>query len=337
MSILLIFISKLFRGGLNEWEVHLDALALIVSSIQDLRSSKPKDLISGSSSLTSTAQTREATLNSSTHDIRNTAEEFLTGVTVWFDIVSCASTGKAPRLANIHEIIFKTGTIDMVDIAGCQSWVALLIGQTATLHTWKEERIAEDNLSMWDLFERAAPIRQQLAQHIAQLRKDIDDSFSAIGHVGTIATYLIMANPSLHALALVRAVTLVYAYAAQVYLNTVISGSQPCLDEIRSSVHLTVNAIEELRTISDSQILRSLLWPICIAGSMAENVDSQSYFRDLIQTLGDEAHDFGNSKTVLNVMEKCWTSRNDGIVNTHGRGWNWLAAMEASDQRVLLV
>lgn len=226
----------------------------------------------------------------------------------------------------------------MADIAGCQSWAASLIGEIATLHAWKEESIAMNNLSMWTLFERAAPIRQELTEHIAQLRKKIDDDDSmAIRQAGTTSSYLIMADPSACAVTLVRAVTLVYAYAAQVYLHTVISGAHTSLDEIRSSVRLTADALEELRAISDPQTLRGILWPICIAGTMVGEMSLQSYFRKLIQGLGEEAHDFGNSRTVLNVMENCWARRNSELPGTESKGWDWLAAMEALDQRVLLV
>lgn len=305
--------------------------------MQESNTIQPDKSHNGSSYSTPAAQLPEDSFHSGIHDIRNTAEEFLIGATVWFDIVSCASTGKAPRLANLHEVFLKTEKTNMADIAGCQSWAASSIGEIATLHAWKEESIAMNNLSMWTLFERAAPIRQQLTEHIAQLRKEIDDAPMAIGQAGTTSSYLIMTDPSACAVALVRAVTLVYAYAAQVYLHTVISGAHTSLDEIRSSVRLTADALEELRAISDPQTLRGILWPICIAGTMAGEVSLQSYFRELIQGLGEEAHDFGNSRTVLNVMEDCWARRNSELPCTESKGWDWLAAMEALDQRVLLV
>ncbi|GAB7353855.1 hypothetical protein MBLNU459_g4218t1 [Dothideomycetes sp. NU459] len=330
---------ELFRGGTNEWQVHLDALALIVSSMQEPRILQPDELNSGSCGRSSEQHTPMEYFDAGSHDIRNTAEEFLTGATVWFDIVSCASTGKAPRLAKLHEVFLNNGGLDMEDVAGCQSWAAMLIGKIATLHAWKKEASAAKNLSMWSLFERAAPIRQQLSDRTEQLIREIDDGFQSTGHdqVGLAVARAVRPNSALRRVALIRAVTLVFAHAAQVYLNTTISGAHSSLDEIRSSVQLTADALRELRLICDSQTLRSLLWPICIAGSMAEDASLQGFFRELIEDLGEEAHDFGNSQTVLRIMDECWMCRSAGTPSASDKGWDWFTAMKSSNQHVLLV
>jgi hypothetical protein len=148
-----------------------------------------------------------------------------------------------------------------------------------------------------------------------------------------MGAYLVLTNPGVQQEAIKRAITLVFAHAAQVYLNTVISGADPKLDDVRNSVVDTMNALQELQSICDAQALRNLIWPICIAGSMAEDSSTQTYFQSLIQDLGEEAHAFGNTADTLQIMQRCWTSREENSPET----LNWADAMESLGQRVLLV
>ncbi|KAG9526792.1 hypothetical protein KCV07_g254, partial [Aureobasidium melanogenum] len=205
----------------------------------------------------------------------------------------------------------------------------------AALGAWKMDAVSTCSLSFWKLFEKADPIRKRLGDGIAGLRAEIDESFAALGisHLGTMGAYLILTNPGVQQEAIKRAITLIFAYATQVYLNTIISGADPKLDDVRNSVVDTMNALQELQLICDAQALRNLIWPICIAGSMAEDVPAQAYFQSLIEDLGEEAHAFGNTRTTLQIMQKCWASRDE---NRSG-SWDWATAMESLGQRVLLV
>ncbi|KAI4759196.1 hypothetical protein E4T52_08554 [Aureobasidium sp. EXF-3400] len=268
------------------------------------------------------------------HRLESNAEDFLVGAVLWFDIMSCASTNEAPRL-RAEALDLLQGQIDLANIIGCQPWVALAVGDIAALSAWKTEAISTCSLSFWKLFEQGDPIRKRLADGIASLRAEIDESFAALGlsHLGTMGAYLVLTNPGVQQEAFIRAITLVFAHAAQVYLNTVISGADPKLDDVRNSVVDTMNALQELQFICDAQALRNLIWPICVAGSMAEDVPTQSYFGSLIQELGEEAHAFGNTTDTLRIMQKCWASRD----NNGSEFWDWAAAMESLGQRVLLV
>ncbi|CAD0082689.1 unnamed protein product [Aureobasidium vineae] len=268
------------------------------------------------------------------HRLEDNAEHFLVGAVLWFDMLSCASTSDAPRL-HLEAARLLQGQIDLANIIPCQPWVALAIGDIAALRAWKADAISTSSLSFWKLFEQGDPIRKRLEDGIAGLRAEVDESFAALGvsHLGTTGAYLVLANPGVQQEAIKRAITLVFANAAQVYLNTIISGADPKLDDVRNSVVDTMDALQELQLICDAQALRNLIWPICIAGSMAEDAPAQSYFQSLIQDLGEEAHAFGNTTTTLQIMQRCWVSRKD-----NGSGsWHWATAMESMGQRVLLV
>ncbi|KAI4729881.1 hypothetical protein E4T49_02299 [Aureobasidium sp. EXF-10728] len=227
------------------------------------------------------------------------------------------------------------GQIDLANIIPCQPWVALAIDDIAALSVWKADAISTSNLSFWKLFEQGNLIRKRLEQGIARLRTEVDESFTALGvsHLGTTGAYLVRADPGVQQEAIKRAITLVFANAAHVYLNIIISGADPKLDDVRNSVIDTMNALQGLQLICDAQALRNLTWPICIAGSMAEDATTQSYFQSLIQDLGEEAHAFGNTKTTLQIMQRCWISRKDD----RSGSWDWVTAMESLGQRVLLV
>ncbi|KAI4717976.1 hypothetical protein E4T48_05872 [Aureobasidium sp. EXF-10727] len=321
------FISfELFCGGTSQWEVHLDALATVVRGMPALNCTdngpSPENFIPDTPS------------GLESHRLEDNAEHFLVGAVLWFDILSCASTGVAPRLHSEAARLLQ-GQIDLANIIPCQPWVALAIGDIASLSVWKTAAISTSSLSFWKLFEQGDPIRKRLEQGIADLRTEVDESFAALGvsHLGNTGAYLVLANPGVQQEAIKRAITLVFANAAQVYLNTIISGADPKLDDVRNSVIDTMNALQELQLICDAQALRNLTWPICIAGSMAEDATTQSYFQSLIQDLGEEAHAFGNTKTTLQIMQRCWISRKD-----NGSGsWDWVTAMEFLGQRVLLV
>jgi hypothetical protein len=320
------FISfELFRGGTSQWQVHLDALATVV------RGMTVDSMTEGPSPENHNSGTHG---DIDPHRMESDAEHFLVGAVLWFDVMSCASTNEAPRLQSEAPGLLQGG-IDLANIIGCQPWVALAIADVAALSAWKTQAVSTCSLSFWRLFERADPIRKRLADGIISLRAEIDESFATLGisHPGTMGVYLVLTNPGVQQEAMKRAITLVFAHAAQVYLNTVISGADPNLNDVRTSVNGTMTALQELQFICDAQALRNLIWPICIAGSMAEDVQIQSYFQGLIQDLGEEAHAFGNTADTLRIMQRCWASRNDNSIGS----WDWTTAMESLGQRVLLV
>lgn len=289
----------------------------------------PRSLVASPSDVTSQSQVQR---------LEDTAESFLTGSIIWFESLSCASTGRTPRLLDKYQTLLLQGDIDLANIAGFQSWIAVIIGEVAALNVWKREAEGSNTLSLWQLFERGDSIRRRLGEHIDVLKAELANIIPAADgpQVDFATAYLVMADPALHAQAVRRAVTLVFAQAALVYLHTTISGANPALAEIAMSVSATANALQELRAIADSQHLRSLVWPICLAGSMAAEQSLQDFFRGLIQGLGEEALIFGNSGSVFRIMEKCWDYRR-GEIHDGERYCDWTKAMELTGQRILLV
>lgn len=316
---------QLFQGGTNHWQTHLTSLARWMHAIaQDSNSSS-------NPYLTAEANPSEMRNGCCSGELENTAEKYLTGAILWFDIVAGASTGKAPLMGHLHDSLLRGCNIDLSNIMGCSNWVALLISDVSALQERKDDATRRDALNMWELFGDGEKIRQQLSNGIAELRAENEAEVARHGITG------IVLDGIKHGRAVKRGVTLVFACATQVYLNATVMGADPSRNEIKTTVVETVEALQSLRVMCDPQAPRSLVWPICIAGSMAEDPSLQEYFRMLIAGLGDQAHDFGNSMTVLRIIETCWAQRQSQTPGSEPREFSWRTAMEAKGERVLLV
>lgn len=71
---------------------------------------------------------------------------------------------------------------------------------------------------------------------------------------------------------------------------------------------------EALRRLDDSQpgetdINRSLVLPITLAGCHCETPSQQAFFRSRFQVLGGDSAAFGNSRQALQLMEEVWRKR----------------------------
>jgi hypothetical protein len=249
--------------------------------------------------------------------------EFFIGVITWYDILSCASTGLKPfsSFDDVDEDAFSL--IEFDKLMGCESWMLLLIREIATLSEWKRRLEATGGLSTWELVRRAADIEMRLETGL------INSSGHQKGSTAMdVTTNTTSSRPSD---SLIREVTQVFAGGALVYLQVIISGPHPDLPEIRQGVSRTMAALDSL---TDKELVRTLLWPVCIAGCMATE-EHESYWRDLISNVSKDRWSFGYPSKVLKIMEECWRLRKcqPGIVPAV----DWMTAMSNLDMKVLLI
>ncbi|KAF2814347.1 uncharacterized protein BDZ99DRAFT_437239 [Mytilinidion resinicola] len=225
------------------------------------------------------------------------ATVFFFSVITWYDILSCASTGFEPFLPFMNEIRFEK-------LQGCETWVMAIIAEIAQLNSRKQIQKRTDRLSIVEV-EIVKDIRRRLEVGLRRTAAALDeDSMSRTLQV-----------------------TRIYAHAASVYLHVMVSGPHPAIPEIRQGVSRTMVSIVAL---TYPHLIRNLMWPVCIAGCMAED-EHASYWRDLISSVSKEKWSFGYPSKVLEIMEECWRLRKTGAVV------DWLAAMENLNMRVLLV
>ncbi|KAH8816909.1 fungal-specific transcription factor domain-containing protein [Xylogone sp. PMI_703] len=288
---------ELFRGDTNDWQMHLQVASTLSINLEH-------------------DQMQTATL-SNTHKL---ALRFFTGVIAWYDILSCASTGRKPfSKSNVNE----SHHIHFDKIMGCENWLMDLILKIAELDEWKRSSEANGTLSMWRLVHQAADIKEQLDSGLVSNSEYSQRSES----MNTIATPV---SPN-SSQPLVRIITQIFAGAALVYLQVIISGPHPRIPEIRHAVSRTMTAIEAL---PNKDFIRNLLWPVCIAGCMATE-EQEFYWRDLLSTVSYDKWSFGYPSNVLRIMEECWRLRKcqQGAV----LAVDWMTAMKDLNIRVLLV
>lgn len=126
----------------------------------------------------------------------------------------------------------------------------------------------------------------------------------------------------------VATVTRVWAHAAKLYLSVVLSGCQPNRAEVQRSVARVLGLLE---TIESPAHVRSLSWPICVAGCLASRGQEQS-FRGVVEDVGDMA-EFGTLGTALRIMEAVWGGR--GAVD--GDSWSVASALSVLGSSALLI
>ncbi|KAK5053347.1 hypothetical protein LTR84_002321 [Exophiala bonariae] len=283
---------ELFRGGVSDWQLHLNALASIVQSLD------PEVLPKSINSLLQSP-------SPSPPGPERAAFPFLVAVVLWFDLLSCASTGEAPRLA--YQALLHDYPIKLEDVVGCQNWAMVAIGDLAILDLWKKQAEQDGNLSEADMLLRTQSIQEKLEDGLNTLELDCMAASSQVPGLE------IRNN-------VVCKVTRIFASAALVQLHTIIHGAQPGQTNVKTAVERTIKALDQ---VQDHQDMRGLIWPICISGCMAEE-HQQPMFEHLIKkVIGESLQDFGNSTTILHIMQKCWSMR----LSQPNKQWNWQSAM----------
>lgn len=101
------------------------------------------------------------------------------------------------------------------------------------------------------------------------------------------------------------AATKIWVHAARIYLTIIVSGWQPSNPDIRQGVS---EALKLLQIVTSVSHLRSLAWPLCVAGCMAEAGEQEQNFRELFADMGD-MRAMGPLSETQNIVEKIWQNR----------------------------
>lgn len=214
---------------------------------------------------------------------------FLIPVLLWFDLLACASTGEAPRMP--YQTLLESNEVDLEGIMGCQNWVMGAIGDIAQLNAWKSSRKHSGQLSLPTLVSKSQVIESRL-EHGLELLSQSHGSlpWNSTGPPKSQRTAL---------------VTRLFAAGALVQLHTVTSGAYPGISETRSAV---LRAVAIIESIQEPQMVRGLVWPICISACLAET-GLQPFFQEVVTATIGSRRDFGNCSTILQIIEACWRRR----------------------------
>lgn len=274
--------------------------------------------------------------------MESAALPFLVTCVLWFDLVSCVSTGTSPRLP--YKKLLAMEVIDLETVMGCANWAMLAIGDLASLNAWKKNAFSQPFRSSGGISSnRTFKGRSELVARSREIEKRLEDGLSTLASQELRMASASTLPGSVHhqhdqlpppptrpspGPAITKTVTRVFATAALVQLHSITLDSRPSAPRIRSAVERTCSALRQIRNPQD---LRGLIWPLCIAGCMSADPSRQQEFEALIGSAlarnddadadaephpdpesrgsAEQKTDFGNSATVLKIMRKCWEGR----------------------------
>ncbi|KAG0651932.1 transcription factor [Hyphodiscus hymeniophilus] len=97
----------------------------------------------------------------------------------------------------------------------------------------------------------------------------------------------------------------VWAHAALIYLFVVVSGWQPASGEVRYHVRRILDLLKH--QISPPALLRTMVWPFCLAGCLAEPAQ-EACFQGMVDALQPPSV-FGTVRKALEIMKNVWQNR----------------------------
>jgi hypothetical protein len=224
---------------------------------------------------------------------------FCAGLLILIDVVASTALQQPPRLVRYHDRVlarhddgFPTAgdaEIRLSAMFGCRNWVTRSIAEISTLDSWKKDRLRSNNLSVAELDERAAKID-------ATLLKNIDDVILN----DTSRTWDDRLGPQEQAsLSDSRTSTLIWGYATKLYFLTVVDGW--CHSALGD--HLVSRVIGLLLKVSPEKI-RTLAWPLCVAGCLALGAERMS-FLGIIERL-PKTQRAGALDDAQHIMQEVW-------------------------------
>ncbi|KAH9223844.1 fungal-specific transcription factor domain-containing protein [Leptodontidium sp. 2 PMI_412] len=313
----------------QNWMMHLDAAIVLFEQIfgsygmEASSPSLPKILAQ-----LSDAPSMDLGPNITLWTANQAAFRFFSTILLVNDIISSTSLEQAPRLHKYHKFLLTDDRspgdipLQLEDFVGHENWVLLLIGEISSLDVWKKEQKKAGALSMMQLVQKASEIEQRLRNGLTHLDNP-DHSSRLASKPGNPLAFFLPASPDI-----THSLTKIWAYAAHIYLHTVVSGWQPANPEIRDNV---ANLIISFQSLPSPALLRTLVWPFCVAGCLA-NAQQESTFRDLVMSMGS-LQMFGTVRLALRIMEDVWRRR--GSVELDD--WDIAACLRCVGHRVLLV
>lgn len=262
---------EVLKGSTNNWQPHLYGSASILNSMnhQHLLSKPP------------------ATIHDPLrqHTGTDAALAFHVPVILWMDILACVSTRQKPKLP-YTTWLSQGSSIDLESMMGCQNWAMKCIGDLGVLDEWKISALAVETFDADEFETRCNRIEDELENGLEALQMAVLKETS---------------TPTRDSL-----VTRIFTTAALVQLHIIkadVSSSwSPKL------LHRAVTRVmREIQAPDESPSARRIIWPICIAGSVA-NPGQRPFFENLIRDVLHRAGGMvGNSGTVLDIMEQCWS------------------------------
>lgn len=306
-TIIQLLSLEIFNSLGGDWEIHLNAanttLGLFqkpwLSRIPGLHTAQPEiDPI------------RDLLVNPIDTDEGKSLTFFIAGF-VWVDIMAGASTGNRPSKATDFEYtsLLYERLIDPSRIMGCQSTIMAAICNINALAAWKDVLYKEETSNWAEFLAKTSAIESTIDGCLQQVMNG-------------------RAHPSLGSTNQdSEVVTVIYGYAARIYLHLVVSEDQLPKGNMSEYVRRSLEKLEAL----PAHLFIRVCWPFAVAGCMADESDHER-FRALVARVVAERQVLGFTWKALIVMEECWRLRRH-----HGGNWCWRTTMKHMGLRILFI
>ncbi|KFA72974.1 hypothetical protein S40288_05091 [Stachybotrys chartarum IBT 40288] len=277
------------------------------------------------------------------------ALRFFTANLFFVDVMASVTLGSAPRLyryqasiipgchdeddnGNVPHTFHSAGPLAMEEFTGLNNWVVQMIGDVASLHSWKKVQSRAGSLSVHELISRGKILEDAIKGALGFA----EQTLQAMDMTGICVNHPTIVTDPISELRRTSAKNnspgvifhnLVWLQATLTYLQTVIHGWQPSCAELQASVAKTKSYLLALPTAS---CLNTMAWPFCITGCLAPPEDEDEY-RCMMARLGP-LQVFGTMKGARDVMEKMWSIR-DQV----DESWDMSQCLNVLGYKVLLI
>ncbi|KAJ0414442.1 fungal-specific transcription factor domain-containing protein [Aspergillus carlsbadensis] len=233
------------------------------------------------------------------------AFSFASALVILDDITTSTASQEEPKLYEYHRYLLgdTDSPLDAEAVVGCRNWILLAISEIARLDAWKQRCKRAESLDMMELVRRASSIKSSLETGLARL--DIGPVNSTRGLGVLLSVFLGNNGRGPVSLCQKTLAIPVWAHAALLYLFIVVSGWQPRNAEV--SHHVTKILDILTNGVEPPGLLRTIVWPFCIAGFLAQPQDEWR-FRKLVHDLQPSSV-FGTARKALELMENVWRKR----------------------------
>ncbi|CCF41413.1 PRO1A C6 Zink-finger protein [Colletotrichum higginsianum] len=227
----------------------------------------------------------------------------------WMDILTCSVQRTMPAAHETYRSLLSNSSFCLCfrAVTGCESWILQTIMDVVALDTWKRDQEARRDLSIRQLVKRADEITSAIEANVGDLGAAL--GLPGQPSLGDSARNDERPGPSL---------TLLYAQAALVYLNFIVSGPNCGALEVRQSIDC---AIASWKSVPLYNRRRLLVWPLLITATLAKG-QQRDFFRNLIESC-PESRTPGNHYNIWSVVTACWeeVDAQTGTGQTRMKSW----------------
>ncbi|KAH7326445.1 fungal-specific transcription factor domain-containing protein [Stachybotrys elegans] len=321
-SILQMLIFEVATSHSQNWIMHLDgAIAIFMQIIPD-PDSWTEALTNSLGEVWPKAADMEVSLRP--WSTSQAAMRFFTGNLLFMDVMASVTLGSVPRLCSYqgtitpgcdHQVAERPpqspGPIALQEFVGLANMVVQMIGDVATLHSWKKAQRKAGSLSVHELVARGKVLEDAIKGCLEFMENALDANKANMHEDRTFAGAPVQdpmgTTRPIYGAVLPPALLMhnfVWLQATLTYLHTVISGWQPSAPEIQASVAKTR---DYLLNLPSSSSLKTMVWPFCVSGCLSPPEDEDIY-RCIMRRLGP-LQVFGTMQGAMQVMEKMWSIR----------------------------